>query len=78
MKLSSKYTWLWIGWILYFVGVEYMAIKDKKKGDTLSEHWWQISGTFESKPNNWQKGGRVIMAGGMAWLAYHFFPTGIL
>lgn len=77
MKLNKKYTYLWIGWILYFVGVEYMALKDKKKGDTLSEHWWEFFGTFKSNPNNWQKAGRAVAAGGFAWLAYHFFPTGL-
>ena len=71
---SKYYRYLWIGWVLAFVGIEWSAMANKKAGDTLSEQWWQVAGTFKSKPNNWQRAVRVGMAGGLGWLAYHFLP----
>ncbi len=75
---KKLYRYLWIGWVLLFIGIEWSALANKKKGDTLSEQWWQVAGTWKSKPNGWQKAVRTVMAGGLAWLAYHFLPTGII
>ena len=74
----KKWRYLWIAWILAFIGIEWAAIANDKRGDTLSEQVWQALGTWRSNPNGWQKAGRVGLAGGFLWLAYHFFPTGLI
>ena len=38
IKLKKWYTAGWIFWILFFIVLEGMAIINKQKGDTLSEH----------------------------------------
>jgi len=73
MKLNWKYTVGWIIWILGFGVLEYKAVKDKKKGDTLSEHVWQVVGTTTKKKSalNWVlRGGLGVL---FAWLIPHFF-----
>ena len=78
MKLNSKYTLAWILWILGFLGIEYMAIKDKRKGDTLSEHVWKIIGTKHKGSKTaamWAV--RIGLAGLIAWLIPHFFTAGV-
>ena len=74
---SKYYRYLWIGWAAAFIGIEFAAIKNNKRGDTLSENVWAVLGTWKSNPNGWQKTARVGMAAGLAWLAYHFLPTGL-
>lgn len=73
MKLNWKYTIGWVIWILGFGALEYAAIKNKKKGDTLSEHVWDVIGTGEDSPSalNWiMRGGLLV---GFGWLIPHFF-----
>ena len=73
MKLNWKYTVGWIIWILGFGVLEYNAIKNKSKGDTLSAHVWSVIGTGKDSPSalNWvMRGGLAILFG---WLGPHFF-----
>ena len=78
MKLNGKYTWGWVLWILGFLGLEYAAIKDKRKGDTLSEHVWAVIGTkHKGKKTALMWVARIGLAGLFAWLIPHFFTAGI-
>ena len=55
MKLNKKYTILWIVWIVAVGVIEYAAFKNKKEGDTLSEHVKKLIGTntLGSTWGNW-------------------------
>ncbi len=66
--MQRKYTVAWFIWILWFILVEGRAIKDKKKGDTLSEHVWLV---LQATPLlKW------LTAAGLVWLAGHFVTAG--
>lgn len=71
--MNWKYSIGWIVWILGFGVLEYKALKDKKKGDTLSEHVWATIGQGQDSPSwiNWTF--RIILGVGFAWLVPHFF-----
>lgn len=59
-----------LGWIVLFVlgGIlEAVAVLNKRKGDTLSEHTWEL---LE------KRGLRVIFVCGWAWLTVHFLTGG--
>jgi len=74
MKLNKKYTWAWILWIVGFGVIEYMAIKDKRKGDTLSEHVWKPIGTNHKGKKTaamWVARGALIAF--FTWIIPHFF-----
>jgi hypothetical protein len=74
--VNKKYTWAWILWILAFGVIEFAAIKDKREGDTLSEHVWKVIGTKGKKDaGKWIL--RLGLAGLFAWLIPHFFTAGI-
>ena len=76
MKLNKKYTLAWILWIIGFGVIEYSALKNKEKGDTLSEHVWKVAGTKTKTKSalNWII--RIGLGGLFAWLIPHFF-TGV-
>lgn len=38
----SIFTFLWIGWALFFVVIEGIALFRPAKGDTFSEGWWAL------------------------------------
>ena len=78
MKLNPKYTAMWIAWILGFLAIEYAAIKDKRQGDTLSEHVWKVIGTKHKGPKTalmWTA--RVGLGVLFAWLIPHFFTASL-
>ena len=76
MKLNWKYTLGWILWILGFLGLEYFAIRDKRKGDTLSEHVWATIGTKTKKKTVAMWAFRLGLGGLFVWLIPHFFTAG--
>ena len=76
MKLNSKYTKLWIIWILAFGVIEYSAIKDKAKGDTLSENIRELIGTTGTRDAlAWIF--RLGVGGLILWAIPHFFTGSI-
>jgi len=62
------FTWAWIIWIGWFVIVEGIAIYQKDKGDTLSEHVWAL---FKIRDQDGWHPRRIILAGFMVWLLVH-------
>lgn len=77
MKLKSKYTWLWLIWIAAFGVIEFAALKNKDKGDTLTEHVRKLIGT-NTPGRNWENWvARVGLAGLLVWLIPHFFTGSI-
>ncbi len=67
------FTALWIGWLVYFIVVEAVAIYRTTKGDTLSEHVWLWFGAGKHhKPGLWGWVRRLILTGFLVWLTVHF------
>ena len=77
MKLNKKYTIGWILWIVGFLGLEYAAIKDRRKGDTLSEHVREAIGTNTKTRTALMWAARIGIGGLFAWLIPHFFTGSI-
>lgn len=75
MGLGSKMTLLWIGWLLYFVIVEAVALRNSRRGDTLSEHVWMWFGVRKEQ-TGWSRFRRVVLIGFMVWLSLHFITGG--
>jgi hypothetical protein len=68
-SLKRWFTLGWIGWGLWFLVLEGIALFQKDRGDTLSEHvwWWRgKAGSF----------GFASIAALLAWLLYHFLLEG--
>lgn len=63
------YTWAWITWLAFFVVIEGVALIDKRRGDTLSEHIWAWFDIRE-KPRQWTWR-RIVLAGFLTWLLVH-------
>lgn len=59
------YTWLWIGWVAYFLALETWALLRPARGDTFSEHIWYLRDRLGSF--FW-----FMLAGFLFWLVYHF------
>lgn len=77
MKLNWKYTLGWILWVVGFLGLEYAAIKDRRQGDTLSEHVWATIGTKTKTKTGIMWVFRVGLGVLVAWLIPHFFTGAI-
>lgn len=70
----SPYTVAWLVWIASFVAIEGAALKDARKGDTLSEHirsWFGVTGE-----GSFPKLRRVALVAGLAWLSLHLITRG--
>lgn len=75
----SWWTLLWLGWGVYFLIVEGMALFNSTKGDTLSEHVWAFLGFSDGMryPTGWTRLRRFIVLAFMAWLSFHFLTGGL-
>lgn len=77
MKLNSKYTVLWVIWLVAFGVIEYKALQNKDEGDTLSEHVWKMIGT-NTPGRNWENWlARVGLGGFFVWIIVHFYTAAI-
>ena len=65
----TVYTWAWIFWFAFFVVVEGVALLDKDRGDTLSEHVWAWF-KIRDKPRQWTWR-RAVLAAFLVWLLVH-------
>lgn len=77
------FTVLWVGWLVYFLVVEAIAIVHSARStganprDTLSEHvWWWFGTAPGSEPNTWAYVRRFALLAFMAWLSVHFLGGG--
>lgn len=76
----SVWTWLWIGWGVYFAVVEGIALFNHGGGDTLSEHVWAFLGYDERRvgpPTGTERLRRFLTLVGLAWLVVHLLTGGI-
>jgi len=77
MKLNKMYTVLWVIWILAFGVIEFAALKNKRSGDTLTEHIRKLIGT-KTPGRNWENWvARIGLAGLLIWFVPHFFTGAI-
>lgn len=80
--MHAVFTWLWVGWLVYFGVVEALAIArsyNGQKGDTLSEHVWLWFGTSkDTHANTWAYVRRFVLIAFIAWLSVHFIGGGQL
>ena len=70
-------TWAWIGFGVYFVVVESLALARSRRGDTLSEHLWLLFGTArgtKATAGAWVRRGVLVLA--LAWLSVHLLFGG--
>lgn len=65
----TVYTWAWIFWLAFFVVVEGVALVDKDRGDSFSEHVWKWF-RITDKPRQWTWR-RIVLAGFLVWLLVH-------
>ena len=71
----SVFSWLWVGWAVFFVVVETVAIVNKTRGDTLSENLRALFHT-STVIGRWVW---VISLGVLAaWLLVHIVAPGVL
>ncbi len=68
------YTWAWVAWIIFFVVIEGIALRDRRKGDTLSEHVWKWFGVGQK--GWWALVRRTALLVGCAVLMKHFLAKG--
>lgn len=66
------YTAIWI--ILGLIGgaTEIAALRNRREGDTLSEHVWRIARVDDPRPTPLVWAIRAVIALVMIWLAGHF------
>ena len=69
-QVFTNWWWAWIG--LFFV-IEGVAITNKKRGDTLSEHVWKFLGVNGWKVPSYPWLRRGAFSGLFIWLGGHFF-----
>jgi len=62
-------TWIWIAWGGIFAVTEGIALRNKKTGDTLSEHVWKWFKVKE-QPKRFTAG-RFALLAGLVWLTGH-------
>lgn len=72
-------TWLWLGWGVYFLVVEAVALFNSVKGDTLSEHVWAFLGYSGGvrQPTGSTRLRRFLFLAFWAWLSFHFLTGGL-
>ena len=63
-RWDTPYPYLWIGWIVSFLVIEFVAIADSDPDDTLSEHVWTLMNASSFI------GFAVVSL--LVWLIYHF------
>ena len=67
----SWYTLAWVVWIIFFLLVEGMALRSRRKGDTFSEHWWALFQVRKRTPKPVKALLLTIQLGFGAWLVGH-------
>lgn len=72
------FTVAWVLWALGFVAIEGWALFRKEDGDTLSEHIRALAGTSGGPGGRFIKVRRLLLLGGLAWLAVHLLTPGFV
>lgn len=74
----SVWTIGWLAWLAFFVVEETLALRNRTKGDTLSEHVWRWFAITGSKaPRPWVRLRRFVLLALLAWLCLHFLTGGV-
>lgn len=72
-------TWVWLGWAVYFLVVEGIALFNSRRGDTLSEHVWAFLGYSEGVryPTGTVRLRRFLALAFLSWLVVHLLTGGL-
>ncbi len=70
----SGWTVAWLLWLSLFTAIEWPAICNKRKGDTLSEHVYRVF-AVRDKPRWWGIR-RAVLVAFLGWLVAHFLTGG--
>lgn len=74
------WAWAWICWSAIFLILEGAALARKAKGDTLSEHVWQLLDVANRRRGSalaWHvRLRRSVLVMGLAWLVVHLLTGG--
>lgn len=62
---------IWIGWVLLGVVLEFIALRSKAKGDTLSENIWSMF-----NHSTYGKFATYMLSAFLIWLVIHFATKG--
>jgi hypothetical protein len=76
IELVDGYSWAWAIWGAGFLVIEGLALKRKAKGDTLSEHVWQLFSVKHKGAATWFRRGGLYLF--LAWLVTHFVTGGAI
>jgi hypothetical protein len=68
------FTQLWLVWLMMAAAIEGVALFNKARGDTLSEHVWKWF-SIRDKGRGWLIR-RSALAAFMIWLTLHFLIGG--
>lgn len=69
----------WLGWILWFVLEEGLALFRGSTADTLSGHvwhWFAVGGNTD--PTGGQRARRFVLLAGLSWLLVHLVSGGVV
>lgn len=72
--------WAWIGFILWFLVCEGIALFNGVGGDTLSEHVWAFLGYDHRRvgpPKKTERLRRFLTLAFLAWLVVHLLSGGL-
>jgi len=72
--LDGDFSIIWAVWLGFFAVVEGVAVFNKKKGDTLSEHVWQLFSVKHEGKAVWARRGTLYAF--LLWLVTHFVTGG--
>ena len=67
----SVFTIAWVFWIVFFLVVEFLALRRKEKQDTFSEHWWALFRVREKVPAPVRAGLLAVQLTFGVWLVGH-------
>jgi len=67
----SGWAWVWLVWMSVFAVVEGMALANKSKDDTLSEHVWKWFHVDGRRPTGFTWVLRGLLLTFLVWLVGH-------
>jgi hypothetical protein len=70
----DPYTLAWILWVAAFFAIEIPAIRNRREGDTLTEHlrkWFAVQSGSGPGTGRWWRLRRLALLAALAWLVVH-------
>lgn len=74
--MNPWYTAVWVAFLVGIVAVELVAVFNRKRGDTISEHVWAFIGMDRTSRNRCRRCGRGSHANGYYLDCLGYVPDG--